>query len=41
MIGNKIGKFIETEKEPEKMVFSYLIIKVEVDANHSLLAGFW
>lgn len=39
--GNKIGKFIETEKEPEKTITCYLKIKVQVDANQSLLDGFW
>lgn len=40
-IGNKIGKFIETEKEPEKTIPCYLRIMMEMDANQPLLAGFW
>lgn len=40
-IGNKIGKFIEVEKEIEKATSCHLRMKVEVDVSQSLLDGFW
>lgn len=39
-IGNNIGEYIETHREVEKLSKSYLRLKVVVDTEKPLMAGF-
>lgn len=41
VIGEKIGKFIQTEEEIEKAQKTYIRLKVEVNVEEWLMLGFW
>lgn len=41
VIGEQIGRFIESEKEVENVQKTFVILKVEVNVEEQLMTGFW